>query len=158
MYIWQHIANLYYRTAKWMFTCFCDFFFFFFFLLSTFLERKFVPPLVGAELRHWDSLNLYFEHRLEIPDKPGSVLYLAFTFKITRLSALYCLVLGQSVIELSVAQGEVNWHDLWPLPLTYWPENYWVISCTRLRATDRQVQSNMSSFFKGGGGHKKDLY
>ena len=32
-------------------------------------------------------------------------------------------LLGQSVIELSVAQGEVNWHDLWPWPLTYWPEN-----------------------------------
>ena len=32
-------------------------------------------------------------------------------------------VMGQSVLELSVAQGEVNWHDLWPWPLTYWPEN-----------------------------------
>ena len=32
-------------------------------------------------------------------------------------------LLGQSVLELSVAQGEVNWHDLWPWPLTYWPEN-----------------------------------
>ena len=31
--------------------------------------------------------------------------------------------LGQSVLELSVAQGEVDWHDLWPWPLTYWPEN-----------------------------------
>ena len=30
---------------------------------------------------------------------------------------------GQSLRELSVAQGEVNWHDLWPWPLTYWPEN-----------------------------------
>ena len=60
-------------------------------------------------------------------------------------------LLGQSVLELSVAQCEVNWHDLWPWPLTYWPENnrdhlltkdylptkfeasgakrYWVISC-----------------------------
>ena len=28
-------------------------------------------------------------------------------------------LLGQSVIELSVAQGEVNWHDLWPWPLTW---------------------------------------
>ena len=27
-------------------------------------------------------------------------------------------LLGQSVLELSVAQGEVNWHDLWPWPLT----------------------------------------
>ena len=32
-------------------------------------------------------------------------------------------LLGQSVLELSVAQSEVNWHDLWPWPLTYWPEN-----------------------------------
>ena len=44
-------------------------------------------------------------------------------------------LLGQSLLELSVAQGEVNWHDLWPWnsqivkkivinlwPLTYWPE------------------------------------
>ena len=31
-------------------------------------------------------------------------------------------LLGQSVLELSVAQGEVNWHDLWSWPLTYWPE------------------------------------
>ena len=31
-------------------------------------------------------------------------------------------LLGQSVLELSVAQGEVDWHDLWPWPLTYWPE------------------------------------
>ena len=34
-------------------------------------------------------------------------------------------LLGQSVLELSVAQSEVDWHDLWPWPLpltTYWPE------------------------------------
>ena len=31
-------------------------------------------------------------------------------------------LLGQSVLELSVAQGEVDWHDLWPWPLTYWPD------------------------------------
>ena len=31
-------------------------------------------------------------------------------------------LLGQSVLELSVAQGEVNWHDLWPWLLTYWPK------------------------------------
>ena len=60
-------------------------------------------------------------------------------------------LLGQSVLELSVAQGEVNWHDLWPWPtdlkinrdhlLTkdYLPtkceasgaKRSWVISCTR---------------------------
>ena len=31
-------------------------------------------------------------------------------------------LLGQSILELSVAQAEVDWHDLWPWPLTYWPE------------------------------------
>ena len=31
-------------------------------------------------------------------------------------------LLGQSVLELSVALGEVDWHDLWPWPLTNWPE------------------------------------
>ena len=65
-------------------------------------------------------------------------------------------LLGQSVLELLVAQGEENWHDLWPWPLTYWPENhlltkdylptkfeasgakrYWVISW--LRDTDIQT-------------------
>ena len=63
-------------------------------------------------------------------------------------------LLGQSVLELSVAQGEVNWHDLWPTDMNinrdhlltkdYLPtkfeasgaKRYWVISCTRLRATD----------------------
>ena len=60
-------------------------------------------------------------------------------------------LLGQSVLELSVPQGEINWHDLWPWPtdlninrdhlLTkdYLPTKFeasgakrsWVISCTR---------------------------
>ena len=64
-------------------------------------------------------------------------------------------LLGQSVLELSVAQGEVDWHDL--LTLTFdlltwisieviysssaqvWSflgTHSWVISCTRLRDTD----------------------
>ena len=96
-------------------------------------------------------------------------------------------LLGQSVLELSVAQGEVNWHDLWPWPLTYWPENqlgssthqelstyqvwsFWgraflsyqlhkvkgyrhtdrPTDIPTYRPTDRQVQSDMPSFFKGG--------
>ena len=29
---------------------------------------------------------------------------------------------GQSVVELSVAQGLEDWHDLCPWPLTYWPD------------------------------------
>ena len=132
-------------------------------------------------------------------------------------------LLGQSVLELSVAQGEVNWHDLWPTDLKINRDHLltkdylftkfeaseakcsWVISCTSevnwhdlwpwpltwksIRIiypprtiylpslkllgqsvielsvaqgeglptyrptdipTDRQVQSNMPSFFKGG--------
>ena len=128
-------------------------------------------------------------------------------------------LLGQSVLELSVAQGEVDWHDLWPTDLTInrdhllikdylptkllevkktgmtfdldlWPSDLninrshllikdylptkfeasgakrsWVISCTRLRATDiptdrptdipTDIPTDMCkaicpSFFKGG--------
>ena len=60
-------------------------------------------------------------------------------------------LLGQIILELSVAQGEVNWHDLWPWPTDlnmnrghlfikdYLPTKFevsgakrsWVISCTR---------------------------
>ena len=58
-------------------------------------------------------------------------------------------LLGQSVLELLVAQGELNWHDLWPTDLKinrdhlltkdYLPTKFgasgakrsWVISCTR---------------------------
>ena len=80
-------------------------------------------------------------------------------------------LLGQSVLELSVAQGEVDWHDLWPTDLNinrghllikdYWPtksEVSWakhslVISCTRLRDTDiptDMCKAICPSFFKGG--------
>ena len=63
-------------------------------------------------------------------------------------------LLGKSVVELSVLQGLEDWHDLWPTNLTinrdhllikdYLPTKFeasgakrsWVISCTRLRATD----------------------
>ena len=65
-------------------------------------------------------------------------------------------LLEQSVLELSVAQGEVDWHDLWPWPTDLninrgyllikdylptkfeasWAKHSWVISCTRLRDTD----------------------
>ena len=31
-------------------------------------------------------------------------------------------LLRQSVVELSVAQGLRDWHDVWPWPLTYWPD------------------------------------
>ena len=84
-------------------------------------------------------------------------------------------LLGQRVIELSVAQGKVNWHDLWPWPLTYWPENQWGSSTHQglstyqvwsfwgkellsyqlhkvkgYRHTDWQVQSNMPLLFQRG--------
>ena len=45
------------------------------------------------------------------------VIYSSRTIYLTSLK-----LLGQSVLELSVAQGEVDWHDLWPWPLTYWHE------------------------------------
>ena len=90
-------------------------------------------------------------------------------------------LLGQSVLELSVAQGEVNWHDLWPTDLKinrdhlltrdYLPtkfevsgaKRYWVISCTRLRDTDiptyrptdqptDRCKAICPPFSKGGGG------
>ena len=72
------------------------------------------------------------------------VIYSSRTIYLPSLS-----VMGQSVLELSVAQGEVNWHDLWPTDLNinrdhlltkdYLPTKFeasgakrsWVISCTR---------------------------
>ena len=80
-------------------------------------------------------------------------------------------LLGQSVLELSVAQGEVDWHDLWPTDLNinrghllindYLPTKFeassakhsWVISCTRLRDTNiptDMCKAIFPSFFKGG--------
>ena len=91
----------------------------------------------------------------------------------SRTIYLPCLkLLGQSVLELSVAQGLEDWHDLWPTDLTinsdhllikdYQPTKFeasgakcsWVISCTRLRdtdiQTDRHVESNMPRLFQRG--------
>ena len=63
-------------------------------------------------------------------------------------------LLGQSVLELSVAWGEVDWHDLWPTDLNINRDHLlikeslptkseaprakrsWAICCTRLRDTD----------------------
>ena len=50
--------------------------------------------------------------------KSIGIIYLPRTIYLPSLK-----LLGQSILELSVAQGEVNMHDLWPWPLTYWPEN-----------------------------------
>ena len=43
------------------------------------------------------------------------VIYSSRTIYLLRLKPL-----RQSVLELSVAQGEVDWHHLWPWPLTCW--------------------------------------
>ena len=82
-------------------------------------------------------------------------------------------LLGQSVLALSVAQGEVDWLDLdlWPtdlninrghllikdyLPTKFeasWSKHSWVISCTKLRDTDiptDMCKAICPSFFKGG--------
>ena len=80
-------------------------------------------------------------------------------------------LLGQSFLELSVAQGEVNWHDLWPTDLKIYRDHllamdylhskfeasgakrYWVIGCTRLRDTDiptNRCKAICPPFSKGG--------
>ena len=92
-------------------------------------------------------------------------------------------LLGQSIVELSVAQGEVDWHDLWPWPwptdlninrghllikdylptkfLSFWGKVFLSYQLHKVKGyrhtdrptdwhTDRHVQSNMPSFFKGG--------
>ena len=83
--------------------------------------------------------------------------------------------LGQNILELSVAQGEVDWHYLWPWPLTYWPEyqegsstnqglstyqawnffgkaflSYQLHKVKGYRHTDQHVQSNMPLLFQWG--------
>ena len=42
------------------------------------------------------------------------IIYLPRTIYLLSLK-----LMGQSILELSVAQGEVNWHDLWPWPPTW---------------------------------------
>ena len=88
-------------------------------------------------------------------------------------------LLGQSIVKLSVAQGEVDWQDLWPWPLAYWPEyqyessthqglstyqvwSFWGNAFLSYqlhkvkgyrhtdRHTDRHVQSNMPLLFQRG--------
>ena len=46
----------------------------------------------------------------------------------------------QSVPKLSVAQGLRDWHDLWPWPLTYWPD-YQLGSSTHQGLSTYQVWS-----------------
>ena len=60
------------------------------------------PLTLTSDLLTWVSIGVFFSSR---------------TIYLPSLK-----LLGQSILELSVAQGEVDWHDLWPWPLTYWPE------------------------------------
>ena len=55
-------------------------------------------------------------------------------------------LLGQSVPELSVAQGLEDWHDLWPWPLTYWPD-YQSGSSTHQGSSTYQVWSFLGKAF-----------
>ena len=55
-------------------------------------------------------------------------------------------LLGQSVLELSIAQGEVYWHDLWPWPLSYCPE-YQKGSFTHQRLSNYQVWCALDKAF-----------
>ena len=45
------------------------------------------------------------------------IIYLSWTIYLPSLK-----LVGQSIVELSVAQGIRDQHDLWPWGLTYWPE------------------------------------
>ena len=95
------------------------------------------------------------------------VIYSSRTFYLRSLK-----LVGQSVVELSVAQGLEDWHDLWPTDLTInrdhllikdylltkfeasGAKHSGVISCTRLRAidipTDRHVQRNIPLLLRRG--------
>ena len=84
--------------------------------------------------------------------------------------------LGQSVLELSVAHGEVDWLDLDLninrghllikdyLPTKFeasWGKHSWVISCIRLRDTDIPTDTCKAicpSFFKGGLKYQKYIF
>ena len=116
-------------------------------------------------------LTLTFDLLTWIRISIGMIIYSSRTIHLPSLK-----LLGQSVFELSVAQGEVDRHDLWPWPTDlsinrdhllikdYLPNKFeapgpkrsWVISCTRLRATDiptDMCKAICPSFFKGGHKH-----
>ena len=86
---------------------------------------------------------------------------------------------GQSVLESSVAQCEIYWHDPWPWPSDLninrghllikdylptkleasWAKHSWVINCTRLRDTDIPTdicKAICPAFFKGR--HNKNIW
>ena len=45
------------------------------------------------------------------------IIYLSWTIYLLSLK-----LVGQSIVELSGAQGKGDQHDLWPWPFAYWPE------------------------------------
>ena len=62
-------------------------------------------------------------------------------------------LLGQSVVEISVAQGLEDWHDLWPWTLTYWPD-YQKGSSTHQGLSTYQVWSFRGKAFQSYPLHK----
>ena len=85
-------------------------------------------------------------------------------------------LLVQSALELSVAQGLGDWHDLWPTDLNinwdhllikdYLPTKFeafgaecsWVISCTRLKDTDIPTDMCNAICPSFQGGHKHQVW
>ena len=65
-------------------------------------ERLAWPLTLTFDLLTWLSIGLIYSSR---------------TIYLPRLK-----LLGQSLVELSVAKCLEYWHDLWPWPLTYWPD------------------------------------
>ena len=105
------------------------------------------------------------------------IIYLSWTIYLPSLK-----LVGQSIVELSVAQCIGAEHDPWPTDLNIYRDhllikNYlptkleasgakcsWVMSCTRLRETDIPTdrQTDMCNaicppYSRGGGGHKNKL-
>ena len=66
------------------------------------LERLTWPLTLTLDLLTWLSIGIIYSSR---------------TIYLPSLK-----LLGQSVPKLFFAQGSGDWHDLWPWPLTYWPD------------------------------------
>ena len=85
--------------------------------------------------------------------KSIGIIYLSLTIYLLSLK-----LVGQSIVELSVAQGIEDQHDLWPWPLTYWPE-YQQGSSTHqglstYQVKDRQTCAMQYALLFPGGGDK----
>ena len=121
----------------------------------------------------------HIKNRLDLWPTDLNLIGVIYSLRIIYVPSLK--LLGQSVSELSVAQGVGEGHDLWPwttdhninrnhlLIKDYPPTKFecsrakpsWVISCTRLRETDIPTDRETDmfkaicpSFFEGG--HKYD--